>query len=263
LTPPRILALLVLYNRKLSESESWTSLRSHSEELFWLIQNNGATPVEVPAGFKGEAINAPDNPGIAAAYGNGIAFAERNGFTHLLFLDQDTSFPESFAERQANSIFVAPEAGCWIPTVRSACQLISPLRWIWERGFPLRQVPEEGELPLGRRSFINSGALFSVKLLQSIWDSDSERLFLDAVDHLIAHKLRSLGVVPYLFHSEVVQDYSNDSSEIESQLRRLMTSERDYRTFGEITGTVRLQRLWLLVHRLKLALRFKSLRFLR
>ena len=101
----KILAILVLYNCKISESKTIASLLkgySYNSQVFdffkLIIYDNGLNDqkVSLTVNFKNEYVHQPENAGVAVAYNFALKEAIAQQYDWILLLDQDSNLPENF-----------------------------------------------------------------------------------------------------------------------------------------------------------------------
>jgi len=258
-----ILATIVLYNEKLESSDTWQTLQIGTPSyVSWLIINNGPSSIILPPDFRGEYYEDLSNSGLAVAYKKALVYAQERTFSHLLFLDQDTTFPAEFWGLQNKCIMRNPNMALYLPTVYGAKNMLSPLRI--KRGIGkavmAKELPET--ILFQNYSFINSGALFSVKDLVEVWDDSITDLFLDNVDHAIAYNLGVHKKEALWFAADIKQSYSGDSADREQILRRFKAWIDDALVFGKISSTSLWQRYNIVRRRIRFFLIFRDWRFL-
>lgn len=258
-----ILATVVLYNGTLESSDTWQTLQIGTPSyVSWLIINNGPSSIILPPDFRGEYFEDLSNSGLAVAYKKALVYAQERAFSHLLFLDQDTTFPADFWGLQKKCIKRNAMMALYLPTVYGARYMISPCRMKRGSGkaVTVKELPEK--LLFQNYSFINSGALFSVKDLVEVWDDSITDLFLDNVDHAIAYYLGVYKKEALWFAADIEQSFSGDSTNREQILRRFKGWIKDALVFGKISKTSLWQKYTIVRRRIRYFLRFRDWRFL-
>lgn len=199
-TTVTLMAVLVVYERNLTEVPAWTVLRSWLEASgphgsrprahLLVYDNSGTERARPPSGIRGcRYVHDPNNGGTAAAYACATRIAGEIGMEWLLLLDHDTRLPEGFlaeaaAAASSGSAFVA----AWVPWVRlSNGAIVSPARVTWAGG--IRPLRPGAQPPAGMRlSAIASGTVLRVVCMRELlpWPKG---LWLDYVDHWIFAQL--------------------------------------------------------------------------
>ena len=96
----RLAVVIVLYQMKMADTPNYLLLKEvvNHPELHLFIYDNSPLPQE-DALFLQQNVtyrHNPDNPGLATAYNEAIAFSQTNQCELLLLLDQDTEVPASY-----------------------------------------------------------------------------------------------------------------------------------------------------------------------
>ncbi len=262
----KIVAVLVLYNERLETSLTWNTLFSSSPmNVEWLIYNNGPHPVEIPEDCGIIYEENLSNGGLVPAYRAGLALAQQREATHLLLLDQDTSFPRNFWDLQIECIETFPEESVYVPTVFGERFLLSPNRFNRFTGFA-KSVSEtnlSNPLPLASHSCINSGALFTLAAFTLACNDRVDSLFLDNIDNAMTWFLWKNNVSVRWFHAQVRQSFSGDTVNPATDLPRFKIWKKDARQFGKITRCGLWQEYVILRRKLHYFIRSKNRNFLR
>jgi GT2 family glycosyltransferase len=197
-TPPRLLAVLVLYNQRLATSKSFLSLLGNppcvDERIHLLVYDNSPIPIGLDNGFtltkgRGEYISDIENPGVSKAFNVGAQVARRQGCTHLLFLDQDTGFPRNALSTYVAGIEAHPDCNLFAPVLLSGKKIYSPCRNVLNLNAPLHRI-SPGLLPTRGLTILNSGMCVSVKAFEEAGRFD-ESIPLDFADHDFFRRYRS------------------------------------------------------------------------
>ncbi len=136
-----VFALIVLYKSLAIESptlqtllEAERAVSSNSLRISILIADNtpgGQNPGLLPEGVRYCA--ATDNPGLARPYNDALALAEKEGFTWLLTLDQDTQLPVNFftaMDVHVKQYSADARIAAIVPRITDHGRLISPFRFV-------------------------------------------------------------------------------------------------------------------------------------
>jgi rhamnosyltransferase len=142
------------------------------------------------------------NLGIAAAHNWGIRQAAENGFTHILFLDQDSELERDGVEALAAALCELNRTGVKVAAVgplyldRKNGQVspaLSP-RWYGVR----KWFPEKGSsIPVASTHIIASGALIPLQVFEEV-GLMNESLFIDLVDVEWGERASLHGYISYL-----------------------------------------------------------------
>jgi GT2 family glycosyltransferase len=187
----QILAVVVLYKRKLENSQTLTSLADIFtrqpgllDSIQVLVWDNSPAPIDhLSLPFPCDYRHGKRNVGTSGAYNSAMEFAEAQDSPWMLLLDQDTTVSEGFLPRMLEysySLQNSPEVGSVVPFVYSHGHLVSPRQ--------LRSFNRNLQIPLsfngvfrGRGYGINSSALLRVAALREV-GGYSEEFWLDLSD---------------------------------------------------------------------------------
>ena len=258
-----ILATIVLYNETLEGSETWQTLyRNSPKNISWLIINNGPNKISLPNGFQGFYHEELSNIGLASAYDYALKVGMKKEFSHIMYLDQDTTFPADFWKRESDVVNENFEYQIFLPTVFGNRFLLSPCLFKHGRGIPVERDNLPKTVDFKKYSYINSGALFSIDLLYTIWDNSITELFIDRVDHAIGYFLGLKNIKAVWFDVDVKQSFSGDIEVKDRVLKRFFYEKKDSIVFGKISKTLWWQYLWITKRRLRFFLKFFDWKFL-
>jgi GT2 family glycosyltransferase len=205
--PVSILAVIVLYKKKINECSALRSLREslkHFDQnldlrLKILVYENESSETE--AGMSTENIVyhfSPCNGGLLAAYSFALAMATAEGFDWLLTLDQDSTVPPPFVSQVAtiaNEIFDRNEIAAIVPHVFSRKIFISP--HVLKSGRSVRLPADFIGVPEGEVSAINSGTTWRACSLNEI-GGFNPLFWLDYLDHWLFREVQRIGKVVYV-----------------------------------------------------------------
>jgi GT2 family glycosyltransferase len=261
------LAILVLYNRELSQSQSGSSLLrilNESPELakhFSLVlYDNSPQPQkhEISTSYPVCYIHDHSNGGLASAYNFALQRAESEEREWLLLLDQDTSLTPEFVRelvQVAASLHSRSEVAAIVPKLRVNGRIDSPAADLFDqmrRQFlrPEHAVSQE-MVGVQKQSLCsyNSGAALRVAALRSIGGFPAE-FWLDFLDHAVFHSLFINGFRVYVLRSTLEHDssYSDISSLPILRLRNIIRARSLHvQRSGSFADRV-LYRIWLLRH---------------
>ena len=266
-SPSSILAILVLYNRELAQSQSGSSLLrilNDSPELarhFSLVlYDNSPQPQthEIAASYPICYVHDPSNGGLASAYNFALQRAESEERQWLLLLDQDTLLtPEFVLElvQAAASLHARPEVAAIVPKLRVNSRIDSPAADLFDqmrRQFlrPEQAITEETS-GIQQQSLCsyNSGSALRVTALRSIGGFPTE-FWLDFLDHAVFHALYINGFRVYVLRSTLEHDssYSDFGSLPIWRLRNIILARTLYVQKGGSFLDRMLYRIWLLRH---------------
>lgn len=191
-----ILAVEVIYRRKLADTETFSSLSYSLEKLGGclelLVYDNSPEPMEpahhdYPA-WRIQYVHDSANPGVSKAYNEGYRIAQRLGKKWLLLLDQDTVFPEDALAVYCQGIEKCPQVTLFAPVLKAGEVICSPCRYLMRTGFHPKTV-RTGIQMLQGKAVLNSGMLVMVDVFGRC-GGFNERIRLDFADFAFNNRLR-------------------------------------------------------------------------
>jgi rhamnosyltransferase len=274
MTPPffdDILAVLVLYKKRVGESETLLSLakslNGNPEKIDIVIYDNSPTPQWRGDGTQCDAfhiryINDPSNPGVSKAYNAGFELARQLHKKWLLLLDQDTVFPEGALATYGAHIEKYDSPALLAPMLVCDGRIYSPCRQVVNVNFPLRVI-RPGWVKTKGLSVLNSGMCIRLDAFEKIGGFD-ERIRLDFADHDFMRRYRRYFTNFMLIDMVCRHGFSDkETSDINISLTRFgHYCEGAKNSIKNPADPFSLLPV-VLVRAARLSLRFRSVRFLR
>jgi hypothetical protein len=198
-----VLAVVVVYGRRLEEVESWRWVKQclmRTDQIglglrHVLIYDNSPTPLAEPESpaMGLTYCHDPSNGGTAAAFARGAGLAREKGCAWMLWIDQDTLLPSGYlmAARNAMSAAEVPPAAL-VPRVVSAGVQVSPAV-ISDLGFITLLTRGSSPVAGARVTAVASGCLVNTSAFASLGPVP-DRLWLDGVDHWVFCMLHRKGL---------------------------------------------------------------------
>jgi GT2 family glycosyltransferase len=198
---PSILAVIVLYRTRPSESAAFTTLVAQLERTqrpdcqFQVLLYDNACGDQFYKDLPPYVVYhaAACNEGIAGAYNYALRFARREGFSWMFTLDQDTQLPMDCLTQMrelALRLEGNGEVGAIIPQLSHGGRLLSPFRI---RPWGVSYLPRGFTgLAQGEVHALNSASLFRVRTLSEIGGFDP-RFWLDYQDYYVFRQLHRHG----------------------------------------------------------------------
>lgn len=214
----KILAILVLYNCKISESKTIASLLkgcSYNPEAYdfikLIIYDNGLDDqkASLTVQFNNKYVHHPENAGVAVAYNFALTEAIAQQYDWILLLDQDSNLPRDFIPNLVTTLSNIEQQSDVVAIVPKICyedKLISPSRVLYggihrpidyyHRGICNFQV-----------TTIGSGTLLRTSFLQKI-GGFNELYWLDWLDMWILNVIHASGSKVYVTDSIIEHELS-------------------------------------------------------
>ena len=225
-SPASILAVIVLYNRQLCQSQCVSSLiqilngnPALAKHFSLVLYDNSPQPqsLEAAGDLPIHYVHDPSNGGLAPAYNFALARAESEGREWLLLFDQDTSPTSDFLlelvtlaatlRGQTTVAAIVPKLLVKGIVYSPATHFIDVLR----RQFS-PPTPNTYDTLLGvqehRLNIYNSASTLRVSALRSIGAFPQE-FWLDYLDHTVFHTLFVSGYSIYVMHAALEHEQSD------------------------------------------------------
>jgi GT2 family glycosyltransferase len=266
-SPSSILSIVVIYNRDLAQSQSFSSLlQILKERPEWakhfslVVYDNSPQPQShsVAADFSIDYVHDASNGGLARAYNYALARAESEEREWLLLLDQDTSLSAEFISEllaTSETLHSRSEVAAIIPKLQANGKIESPSSDFFEQIRRQFQNPQPAikqdvaGLQQQRLCSYNSGSALRVAALKSIGGFPAE-FWLDFLDHAVFHALYSRGYRVYVMRATLAHDssYSDIGSLPSWRLHNILLARTLYvKKHGSFIDRT-LYRIWLLRH---------------
>lgn len=212
-----ILFIVVLYKCKYELSRTYRTLLSYVDSNDVFIFDN--SPVGQTISDGSHYTHCPENKGLSYAYNQASQYAKTKGYSWLLILDQDTSFPDDALVRYKNAILDNPDIQLFVPKHRIASGLyMSPVRFKFKRGSLQKCVPE-GRVRVLPYAPINSGMLVALEAFEKAGGYE-DNVYLDFSDICFVEKFARLYSQFYVLNIECIQDFSEEEVNVASLLKR-------------------------------------------
>lgn len=178
-----------------------------------VVDNGSANADEVrriAATAGAQVLTNEQNIGIAAAQNQGIDFAQRNGFSHVLLLDQDTTLaPGVVADLSKHLGALEKDQGAIAAIGPAYYEIHSKrkTRAYRSAGLHISRISlEEKTQPVPSDSIIASGSLIPLKVLEQVGELN-EDLFIDLVDVEWCFRARAAGYKVFISPTATVDHH--------------------------------------------------------
>ncbi|MGD0235765.1 MAG: glycosyltransferase [Syntrophorhabdales bacterium] len=263
-----ILAILVLYNTRLDESETFRSLAKSVQQsggtLDLLVYDNSAAPMfsgdKIYGGYTIHYMHDETNPGVSKAYNEGAKLARALDKKWLLLLDQDTTFPEDALDRYEEAMDENPDRVLFTPVLVSEGKICSPCTYRFGRGFYPKTVPT-GPQSLQKKSVLGSGLCISLEAFESV-GGFNENIRLDFADQEFVSRYKTHFTDVVVIRATCEHGLSVHASyDLKSSLKRFSYyCEGAKRSINGFTnGCTFLVNA--VIHTARLSIRYRSVRF--
>lgn len=222
-------AVIVLYNKKCSESVTLETLKSYQNKINIIIFDNSEKDFKnkeycEKAGYIYYSFEK--NMGLSKAYNYVISKLEKKDNDYIMILDDDTELNENYIEEVLEKISL--DYDLLIPHILAKNILLSPSK-VTNYG-RVKSVADTSSLNENNITAINSGMVVKLSLYDTIHYNES--LFLDYVDHDFMHQARQNHAKYFILSSSIYQNYSRQSKpSLNSALHRFAIFKKDFKTY--------------------------------
>lgn len=257
----RIFPIVVLYQVELHASATYQSLLTQDGVGDFLVYDNSPADFAGTADLPRGAVYVRDvrNGGLPAAYNHGARLAAERGYSHILLLDSDTTFPDGawqiYTEHLDDEVLMGPALRLADGCPFSPCDVSG---W-FIRGVDLNP----GMYDLKHYHLVNSGLCIPLLLFQKI-GGYAPQVRLDFSDFQFQQSALRFSSSVLLLPFTALQDFSNEEQDTQKLLRRyrLYLQSARYCRFATLHRCLR-HHLGIWRHTLALTLRQRSIQFLR
>ncbi len=203
----QILAVVVVYEKSISESRSYQTLSPLIEQgLTLLVFDNSPTTQEAPETIMYH--HSRHNEGVSGAYNFAAQKAIQSGKTWLWLLDDDTLVDPDFVKEVSTHLQAGTSAGLYVPRILSRGKLLSPFHMHQSLSKRMESI-KPGLHPIEYIRPINSGMLIQTDLLQQA-GGYSTSLPLDFSDIEFTDRLKDIQETMYVTKAFFEQNFSGD-----------------------------------------------------
>ena len=272
----KIIAVLVLYNTKLKDSSTFTTLSKSKESINvsypidLVIYDNSVEPMLEPAqsglykNWNIKYVYDASNPGVSTAYNVGAEIGKSLKKDWIFILDQDTNFCLDAFSKYFDALHNHNGALVFAPTLLDNKNnvYLSPCGYMFKRGYALKNCPKPGIQTLKNRSLLSSGLLVSLALFEKV-NGYNEKLKLDFSDFYFVEKIRQS--ISVYFHVSTTCDHGLSRSQensLEDSIRRFQVCCDSAHHFANSYIEYILVIFYLTLRASKLSFKYFSVKFL-
>jgi GT2 family glycosyltransferase len=200
------------------------------------------------------------NPGISYAYNKIAEYAVKNGFSHIVFLDQDTHLPIDFYDQYCNSI-LGNNIQIAAPIIMNGDHIFSPSKYRNYRSINLRAV-NEFQLDLRNHTCINSGLLIHTSLFFQSGGYNND-LRLDFCDHEFIRRVSKYADKLVVLPVKLKQSFSTEVNSLDKAVFRYKIFLKDLLSLKKINNSG--SKLFFFIdlpHLIRLTLQYKTFKFI-
>lgn len=220
----RIYAVMVVYNKHLSECPSFCSAKSQSDVQLLVVDNSTDESVQNQEEARQAGawfLSMNGNKGLSKAYNAAFDMLREKPGDWIVLLDDDTEIPDEYWVKLRTE---SPDA-ILLPVVMTANgKMISPA----EMKHDIPHLAQSTE-SITEITGINSGMAIPKRLADTY--TYDERLFLDYVDHQFLKDMKRTGEKIRILPVKLYQEFSAEQTDLESALQRLRIQRRDLHAY--------------------------------
>jgi len=215
----RVLAIIVVYNKNLKDSDSLKSIGSQiptNHKLDLIIYDNSPQPQLVHS-FEGiniiQYVHNSSNVGVSKAYNDGAELAKQLQKEWILLLDQDTLFQDDLIQNYFQAVNDNTQINLFCPIIMlKNNKIFSPFRRVLKRGAVMKEISSK---PYAIKNFspVNSGMLIRVFNFFEV-GGYNEKVRLDFSDLQFIEKFEKKNKWFFVINSFALQDFSNEEVDV-------------------------------------------------
>lgn len=227
----KIEAVIVVYNRDLENSPSYSSLLLSGVGITVCDNSISVTRNEEKAKSDGvRYLDMNGNAGLPRAYNRAFdSLSDVSDDTLICLFDDDTEIPSGYFSAIADAVEKNPDAVAFLPVVREADNglIMSPCRI---KGCRVSRADDPFAVSANELTGINSG--LAIRSATARKFKYNEKLFLDYADHDYIRRLRKSGAELAVFDSPLIQHFSRSGNvSRKSAEKRFNLFKKDFTVF--------------------------------
>ena len=256
-----VYAIIVLYNKSILDSNTYNSIKRRNNRIKLIVFDNSTMDYgnkELCKENNIDYLTTNENIGLSRAYNYIIDKYNFKDNDYIIILDDDTQLNEEYIE-EAQAIARENKKSVSLPLIMASDRMISPVKVTFN--CRIKTVEDINSIKPEKISAINTGMVLKANIFKKI--KYNEKLFLDYVDHDFMKQVRNEKIDINIMHSIINQNFSRfQKSGIHSDMTRFKIFKKDYKVYCEECHNMLFYYISIFKHRLSLACKYKSLRFL-
>ena len=264
--------LVVLYKKKISESETINSIKKYIEEIDCpkqlMIWNNSPTllsPNEIkeldsiiPTIIYG---NDKKNTELSKIYT--IIYESCQDDDILILFDHDTTIAQGFFKEALSAIHIHSNINLFLPIVKHEADIVSPSFSYGIKGVYWKKA-KYGTIPSKHTTAINSGMIIRCYFLKHIFQGYNTKLKFYETDNDFMYKYSQKNKYLFVLKSEIYHSLGFYDDSVENKLKRFKAMKYGRITHMKSRGIILyyLAFIQYLFFGIKCAIKYKDFRFL-
>lgn len=256
-----VYALVVIYNKKCSDSKTLKLLKNYRKRLNIIVFDNSIENFnngEYCKKYNIEYYTLNKNLGLSKAYNYVVERLNKNDNDYIIILDDDTDLNINYFKEVFEKIKIK-KYDVMLPIVKSNNQIISPSNVQFQ--CRVKRINEISKIDYRNITAINSGMIVRLSLYNQI--QYSEDMFLDYVDHDFMKKVRTLNLNIHILNSEIDQNFSrNQKGSLKGELFRFNIYKKDFRIYCKKSNRMLYYYINIFKFRIMQCIKYKTFVFL-
>lgn len=218
-------SIIVVYNKKISDSTTYRSLRLQSD-MDVIVCDNSTEDYHNQRIVEADGyhyISMNGNQGLSKAYNKALdALKGKEGYVTIF--DDDTMIDDSYFKTVYTSI--KSHKDIYIPYVTDGKSVISPS---WIENDIVSKMDNEEKMDIHHLTAINSGMVISLSVFENY--RYTEELFLDYVDHQFIKDMKHQQKSIEIMDCTIQQNFSANDKNRKNAMERFKVFKNDSRYF--------------------------------
>ncbi|WP_028845356.1 glycosyltransferase [Thermodesulfovibrio thiophilus] len=274
----RYIILLVIYNKKLSESESVNSIKKSkdiikdSKLIIWDNSINAQSSDELD-GLKKELneliveyIHTPENTPLSKIYNTVRLNYYDESYKFLVLLDHDSKFDKNFFLAHLDALKKYERTNLYIPLIKYKNHLISPAYLFYFKGFYFKKEIKGNVLSLFKTA-INSGMIIDFNYFCNKYKGYDKRLKFYGTDNYFMKDYqknnKKFTIIDYIIDHDLTYSVLNKNKDKETFLKRYKEDNNALLINNENPLILRLLvKIYIKLRSVYYMMKFRDMRFL-
>lgn len=258
-----IYAMIILYNKKIDDSITYSFFKKYKNNIEILIFDNGKEEFveynnEYCKNNKIHFYTLNKNVGISKAYNYVLDKIDIKEDNYIIVLDDDTILDDCYV-KEAFNLIKQGKGDVLLPIITANNKIISPSKV--QFNCRIKKTNNINSLKKKNITAINSGMIVKTTVYRKI--KYNEEIFLDYVDHDFMKKVRNSNYNIYIMNSKIKQNYSRfKQNELKSEIFRFKIYLKDFKTYCKECNNLIFYHLSVFKYKLTECIKYKNIKFI-
>lgn len=220
----KVFALIVIYNRRLSDSPSFLSAINQPDVHVVVCDNSTESLNNQEEALSAGAwyLSMHGNKGLPKAYNRGLELIQSNYPDWVVILDDDTELTDHYWKTLRT---LTPDKRIHVPVVKTANGIIlSPAQMKQDLPVAVDDIRRITDITAINSGMVLPGSLAAIQR----YDED---LFLDYVDHQFLKECKCRQIAVEIMDTELIQNFSSEETDFDKLAKRFEVFKRDTITY--------------------------------